>query len=105
MGWLPAKSTFHGGTDAVKALVGRKVRNHSTRDYWTYKAPGGLGQKVRVLAGREGFVSHAWETYELVALADVGPLPQSLDRLARTGHFTVLAVDWDEFRQHFDIDG
>jgi hypothetical protein len=79
MAWKPASIVLAGGTEAVKAFKGRKVRVRNAQPHWTYDPAGKLGKPVQIAAGTEGFVANPWNT-------------------------SVLAVDWKAFRSGFDIE-
>lgn len=106
MAWTPVSDVFEGGTEAVRALIGKRVRSTSSTSYFGYD---GVAQVLTtpdaVRKGEEGFIANPWHTSVLIAMP-AGSFPRlaSLDQLMRSGKFRVLAVDWNEFARRFEID-
>ena len=105
MVWKRASEVFAGEMEALRDLVGRRVRAIAAG---THRGFDGVAlahtDPVELAAGDEGFIANPWENSVLVALpADEARL-DTLDKLMRSGNFQLVAVDRDEFARHFDIE-
>jgi len=105
MAWKRAPEVFVGEMEALRALIGRRVRSLTTGSY-----PGFDGvalahtDPVALDAGTEGFIANRWENSVLVALSTQDERFDTLDKLMRSGGFHLVAVDRADFDRHFEID-
>ena len=105
MAWTPVSSKFQGGTDAARALLGKRIRAIGSMELQSFE-PNGRSKPVPLKPMEEGFVGHVPPTqadHVVLAFPIAGPPPLTLDQLQRQQFKTVL-VNWPTLRQQFQID-
>ena len=104
--WKPASAVYPGGTQAIKALVGARVRLRGH----LHSAPlfdpiHNTHATIALSPGTVGFVANPAGANLLIAISSLpGPAPTSLAQLQRTGHFKVVVVNEPTFKHQFEVE-
>lgn len=105
--WKPASTIFHGGTDQIKALQGRKVRARAPiHGILVYDPVHGKQESFDLHLGAVGLVANPHPTRNEILVAfpvNRGQAPTTLDQLARSGSMKVLVINEPTFKWQFDI--
>ncbi len=106
--WKPASTIFHGGTDQMKALKGRRVRTRTPiHGILVYDPINGRHESFDLHLGAIGLVANPHPTRHefLVAFSlSAGQPVTTLDQLAKSGAMKVVVVNEPTFRMQFDIE-
>ena len=104
--WKPASTVFAGGTEAVRALKGRRVETvHRMQPNLFEGEHRPMGAPVTIEARRIGFVANPFRDGLIIAFPEGPPVPgQTLDQLARRGRFTSVFVSYATFRSFFRVE-
>ena len=106
--WKPAFQVFEGGTKEALALRGFRVRLLQRTGFSSYEANGLSPKLITLDMGASGFVANpkpGMSTALLIAFPKAfGKMVASLDALTKAGNFVVVAVDWTEFRNKFEVE-
>jgi hypothetical protein len=104
--WKPVAAVFHGGTQQLTALKGKRVRTKSALLSARVYDPVHHSQTTTSIAlGSIGFVANPLEDNILIAFAKQ-PSAQyaSLEALSRGNAFIVIVVNAPTFKAQFDIE-
>ncbi len=104
-----AKFTFKGGTAAIKALVGTRVRVRQRMESALLFDPIQNTQKTTdIKLGAIGFVTNPHpQQLDMLLVAfppDGSTAPATLAALTRTNKFSVIVVNSPTFKEWFDIE-
>lgn len=104
--WKLAGVVFNGGTEQVKALVGKRVRTNSNLLSARIYDPINNQQRTTDMSkGSVGFVANPLGADLLLAFPlQGGAAAGSLDALVRNGSFRVIVVNTPTFRTRFDVE-
>lgn len=108
--WKKASVVFQGGTQEATRLLGKRFRvSGSMTGVPTYdiRRPNNIGVTIDLPKGTLGYIGQvASDALDKITLAvpQGGALPPSLDKLARSGSFHVVRVNWPTFRANFEIE-
>jgi hypothetical protein len=104
--WKPASAVFPGGTQAIKALVGARVRNRVPLGSVPLFDPiHNTHATIGLSAGTVGFIANPVGANLLIAIPSLpGPAPTSLAQLQRTGQFRVVTVNEPTFKHQFEVE-
>lgn len=108
--WQPASSVFSGGTQEIKALLGRRVRTTASISGLLVYDPNPAQKKHETFDlshGRVGFVGHSSpQRHDLLVAFPINRSsnPPSLEALSRSGSFKVVVVNAPTFKHKFEIE-
>jgi hypothetical protein len=105
MNWKPADLVFGGGTQAVVALYGRRIRLRLPITVLRFGGEGRpRGPELNLRAGQIGFVGHPFRDEIVLAFQKNNFAPPSTIIELMRGEMETVAVNWATFRYVFDID-
>jgi hypothetical protein len=103
--WKSAALVFHGGTQQVIALKGKRVRTRALVRANLYDPIHKTQKSIDIVPGSVGLIANPIADQILIAFAKHSSPPiTNIDALKRTNDFNVAVVNWPTFRMQFEID-
>lgn len=107
--WKKASGIFHGGTQQIKSLRGKRVKVATNMESINiYDAISHIPKTTNLKAGTIGFISHHHPVNMgdlLIAIPkSTNKVVRDLDSLTRSGNFIVVQINSPTFKQQFEIE-